>query len=384
MPDFLTEGRTKLEVPELSKFRTPSGDYAPSLTSVFYNPHMEFSRDISISVAQVLARENPKLRICDPLAGVGARGLRYAKEVKGVSKVVVNDRSPEAVEFIRRNVEHNDLTEIVEIHEGDASVLLQSYRPGFHLVDVDPFGSPAPFVGPACSALDRRGALFATATDVAPLCGVYPKACVRRYGAKPVKTEYAHEIGIRILIGFCQRQGAVLGVALLPIMAHSTRHYFRVYFRAKRSVSAINEVLSQHGYISHCRYCTSRFLTFGLAGELPVICQCGGKFEHAGPLWLGRLMDKDFLSKVREDLAERGFRLSHFELELLGRCIEEADGPPTFYDVHWLAKLAKAQPKKISKIISGLRERGYFASRTHFSPIGIRTDAPLAEILNSF
>lgn len=378
------EGQTKLEVPELSRFRTPSGDYAPSLTSVFYNPHMEFSRDISISVVQVLAREIPSLRICDPLAGVGARGLRYAKEVKGVSRVVVNDRSSQAVEFIRRNVEHNDLKEIVEVREEDANVLLQSHKPRFHIVDIDPFGSPAPFFGSACSALARQGALFITATDVAPLCGVYPKACIRRYGAKPIKTEYSHELGIRILIGFCQREAAVSDIALLPLLAHSTRHYFRIYFRAERGVSAVNEVIGKQGYVSHCRRCTNRFLTFGIASELPSICQCGGKFEHSGPLWLGKLMDKDFLFKVQDDLAGRGFRLCHAELELINKCIEEADGPPTFYNLHQLARLVKAQPKKISKIISELQGKGYFASSTHFSPLGIRTDAPLAEILNSF
>ena len=77
----ITEGATKLEVPELERFRTRAGDYAPSLTEVFYNPIMELSRDISVSAVQVTADEMGSVRVCDPLAGVGARGLRYAKEV---------------------------------------------------------------------------------------------------------------------------------------------------------------------------------------------------------------------------------------------------------------------------------------------------------------
>ncbi|MCK4405733.1 MAG: tRNA (guanine-N1)-methyltransferase, partial [Hadesarchaea archaeon] len=90
---FITEGTTKLEVPELEHFRTRTGDYAPSLAPVFYNPHMELCRDISVSAVQVLAGELGSIRVCDSLAGVGARGLRYAKEVEGVAKVIANDRS---------------------------------------------------------------------------------------------------------------------------------------------------------------------------------------------------------------------------------------------------------------------------------------------------
>ena len=33
---------------------------------------------------------------CDPLAGVGIRGIHYAKEVGGISMVVVDDRSHNA------------------------------------------------------------------------------------------------------------------------------------------------------------------------------------------------------------------------------------------------------------------------------------------------
>jgi tRNA (guanine26-N2/guanine27-N2)-dimethyltransferase len=225
---FITEGWTKLEVPELARFRTRAGDYAPSLAPVFYNPHMELCRDISVSAVQVLADELGSLRVCDPLAGVGARGLRYAKEVKGDVTVVVNDRSREAFELIKRNVELNGLTSIVDARNEDANVLLLGGRGKFDFVDLDPFGSPAPFVDAACAALARRGVLAVTATDTAPLSGTHARACLRRYGAKPLKTEYCHELGIRILIGFAQRVAGKHELALAPVLAHATRHYFRV------------------------------------------------------------------------------------------------------------------------------------------------------------
>jgi len=383
MTQVITEGITKLEVPELERFRTPAGDYAPSLTQVFYNPLMELCRDISVSALQVLADELGSIRICDPLAGVGARGLRYAKEVRGAAKVVVNDRSREAVELIGRNVELNGLSSSVEVLEGDANVLLWGHRPRFHAVDIDPFGSPAPFMDAACAALARDGMLMLTATDTAPLSGTHPRACIRRYGAKPLRTEYCHELGIRILIGFCQRVAGRHEMALAPLLAHASRHYFRVYMRALMGPKRADELLAQQGYVSHCRACGRRVVSFGIAAELPSTCECGEKLGHAGPMWLGRIMDRGFVQRVASDLARRNFRLSQQAIVLLSRCIEESDGPPTFYEVHEVAKRAGVQPPKIAEVIARLRKLNYFASRTHFSGTGLRTDAPLDGIISA-
>ena len=379
---IITEGTTKLEVPELKRFRTPAGDYAPSLTQVFYNPIMELSRDISVSALQVIADELGSIRICDPLAGVGARGLRYAKEVRGVAKVVVNDRSREAVELIGRNAELNGLSSSVEVINDDANVLLWGYRPRFQVVDIDPFGSPAPFMDSACAALSRHGMLMLTATDTAPLSGTQPRACIRRYGAKPLRTEYCHELGIRILIGFCQRVAGMHEIALTPLLAHATKHYFRVYMRAVMGAKRADELIAQQGYVSQCKTCGRRVISFGIAVDLPITCECGEKLSHAGPMWLGRIMDKGFIQRVVSDLSRRNFRLSQQAMVLLIKCIEESDGPPTYFEMNEVARRAGVQPHKITEVIARLRGQGYFASRTHFSGTGLRTDAPVDEIIS--
>ncbi len=381
---FVVEGRTRLEVPDPESFRTQAGDYAPSLTPVFYNPHMELCRDISVSAVQVIAKELGDLRVCDPLAGVGARGVRYAKEVKGVSKVLVNDRSGGAFELTKRNIVLNDVSSLIEVKNEDANALLWENHGKFDFVDLDPFGSPAPFVDAACAALSRRGMLAVTATDTAPLCGTYPRACTRRYGARPLKTEYCHELGVRILIGFCQRVAGVHDLALAPVLAHATQHYFRVYLLGGRGAQRADELMKQQGYVSHCNGCGRREVTNGIASELPGACVCGGRFAHAGPLWLGKIIDQNFVNAVLSDLAGRGFRLARQEFALLSRCVEEADGPPTFYDMNEFAGNLKISPPKIEDVIAGLRRQGHFASRTHFSGTGIRTDAPFDIIVETF
>ncbi|TES83426.1 MAG: tRNA (guanine(10)-N(2))-dimethyltransferase [Hadesarchaea archaeon] len=384
LTQLVNEGQTKLEVPKLERFQTRAGDYAPSLAPVFYNPHMELCRDISVSVVQVLADELGGIRVCDPLAGVGVRGLRYAKEVKGVTRVVVNDRSQKAFELAKRNVELNGLASLVEVRNEDANVLLWENRGRFDFIDIDPFGSPAPFIDAACAALARKGTLAITATDTAPLSGTHVKACLRRYSARPLKTEYCHELGIRILIGFVQRVAGRHELALAPVLVHATRHYFRGYLRARKGARAANELLAQQGYVSHCNACGRRRFTQGVAVELPSTCECGDRFVHAGPLWLGRLMDRTFINAVAGNLVRSNFKFGQKELVLLNQCAEEADGPPTFYDVHELAGRTGVSPPKIVELIPKFRKQGYFFSRTHFSGTGFRTDAPMDEIVEIF
>jgi tRNA (guanine26-N2/guanine27-N2)-dimethyltransferase len=376
----VSESKVRLEVPELC-FRSP-GKVFPRVP--FYSPYAEFGRDISVSVVQVIAKDFGKLRVCDPLAGVGVRGIRYAKEVTGISKVVVNDRLPEAFEFIRRNVELNDLASSVDVYNEDANILLRRNQNGFDFVDLDPFGSPSLFLDSACIGLARKGVLALTATDTAPLSGANPRACVRKYGAVPFKTEYHRELGIRILIGFCQRVAGKYELALKPLLVHATRHYFRVYLLASKGARLTDEVLAGQGYVSHCRNCGRRMFTPGLATELPSSCECGDKPVHTGPLWLGKIMDRIFIHRVFEDLANRDFKSKREELTLLNLCAEEADGPPTFYDTHELAKRTKASPPKTVELITKLRESGYFASGTHFSGTGFKTNAPLDDILEIF
>jgi len=372
---FVAEGGTKIEIPNPDDFRTKAGDYAPSLTSVFYNPNMEFCRDISVSVVQVASKIFKNIWACDPLAGVGVRGIRYAKEVKGVRRSVVNDISNEAFELINRNVKLNELESLVEARSADANIVLHENQGRFNFVDIDPFGSPARFVSAACSALSRKGVLALTATDTAPLAGTYPKTCLRRYGAMPLKVEYRHEVGARILAGFVQRIGTMHEISLTPILTHATLHYFRIYLLANRGAQRADQALEKIGFISHCKACLRRNLTYGIAASLPKTCECGSKLTHAGPMWLGSLIDKQFTLSFIEDLSMRNFRLKHEELSLLSRCAEEAEGPPTFYDLNELAASAGTRPPKITELIAKIRSEGYFASRTHFSDTGIRTDA---------
>ena len=88
----IEEGLTKIEFPEFDKV---SSD-AP----VFYNPHMELNRDLSILAIQVFQKqENRNIDICDLFGGSGIRGIRYKNEIDGVENVAINDISELANEY---------------------------------------------------------------------------------------------------------------------------------------------------------------------------------------------------------------------------------------------------------------------------------------------
>lgn len=379
--EVIVEGDVEMEVPKLENYRTSPNEYVPSKTPVFFNPILELSRDLSVSSLQILNEGIDGLRVCDLLAGVGARGLRYAKEIDSVSKVLINDRSSDAAEFIRQNKERNDL-EPVEVTERDGNSLVSGYRPRFHAIDIDPFGPPIPFLDSTFTAISRRGMILVSATDTAPLCGNYPDPCVRKYGAKPLRTPYSRELGVRILIGAVQRRAAAYDLSLKPLLSHATQHYFRVHFGVSQGAEKTNELLERQGYVSHCFSCGRRYWKEGHIPHLKEKCECGSDLDHSGPLWLGPIVEEEHLDGVREKTIENDFDLVGEEMDLLELSKREAGGPPTFYDVHKLSSRAGVSPPKLGGLIKDIRGEDYFASKTYFSGTGIRTDAPMEVLLN--
>ncbi|MBI4144072.1 tRNA (guanine(10)-N(2))-dimethyltransferase, partial [Candidatus Woesearchaeota archaeon] len=204
---------------------------------VFFNPVMKFNRDVCICLLQCIGRH---LKVGDALAGTGIRAIRIAKEVADCD-VFMNDFSHDAFLLMKKNAKRNRVSAVIS-NKNAHDFLCQ----GFDYVDIDPFGSPNPFLDSAVRAVRNKGILAITATDTAPLCGTYPKACLRKYWAHTLKNPAMHETGIRILIRKVQLIGSQYDRALIPVFSHSTQHYFRVYFRLEKGKNDVDEVLRSH------------------------------------------------------------------------------------------------------------------------------------------
>ncbi len=111
-----------------------------------------------------------------------------------------------AAEVIERNLALNGIDKGKARNE-DLRCLLA--KETFDYIDLDPFGTPVPYLHAAFHGLRRNGILAITATDTAPLAGTHAKKCLRRYQARPCRCVFGHEVGLRILIGYVARQAAM-------------------------------------------------------------------------------------------------------------------------------------------------------------------------------
>lgn len=371
--ETVKEGSTLIKFPKFDK--------VSSEAPVFYNPKMELNRDISILALQTFQkRENRELNVCDLFGGSGIRGVRYKNEIDGIGEVAINDISETANEFEKMNVELNGLEDI-SISGSDANLFLRSNRGRFDIIDIDPFGTPSPFLDSAGYCLRKNSLLCVTATDTSALCGTYKEPCIRKYNAKPYKSEYCHETGIRILAGYTALTLAKYKKYINIKLSHSTEHYMRLYIEVLKGSKATDESLENIGYISHCKDCLYREVKEGVAVSLNEKCpECGEKLVHAGPLWLGSIQNKEFINEMISEADSKALNAKNEAVKLLNSCLLEADGEIAFYDIHTLCRVLKISAPKFDLIVEKIKENGYTAVKTHYTPLGIKTDMPIAGI----
>jgi tRNA (guanine26-N2/guanine27-N2)-dimethyltransferase len=328
----------------------------------FYNPSMELNRDLSILVNQWLINASKRpVHLLDGLAASGIRGIRLANELDGNFQVTINDWDEEASRLITKNVEYHKLTNVTTSKK-NLNTLLSEHK--FDYIDIDPFGSPIYFIDAAMRSIHHNGIIACTATDTATLCGVYPKVCVRRYGAQPFHSPVMHEIGLRILLGVLCREASKYDKGIKPVLSYATDHYCRIYVRVKNRVSYANTSISHFSTIS-----SKELDVFSDDQEITV-----------GPLWTGKLQHKRIIQALRTMLFDKQLQTKHEILKLLDVLEEEANAPPFFYTTENVASVLKLSPPRMETIFDKLKNKGYDVFRTHYSPTGFKTNAPRDEI----
>lgn len=368
------EGKVTIKVPIYDKISAK----AP----VFYNPVMELNRDLSVAAITVFKLGiDHDIMVCDAFGGTGIRGIRYAKEIDGV-KSVVNDLNPLAVNFAEDNIVLNDLDSVTVCKE-DANMILRKCKGKFDVIDIDPFGTPSPFLDSAASSLRAGGMICVTATDTSALCGTYTEPCIRKYSAVPLKTEYCHENGLRILAGFVARTFSKYKKFIEVKFSHSTEHYMRIYATVGKGAAKTDESLRSLGYIAHCKSCLNRMVIKGLAPVIPSKCPvCGGSLSVGGPLWCGDMYDRDFVSLMMRTTTELSLNQADKAIKLLIISMDEAESPVGYYEIHKVCKNLKISAPPLTDVMERLEAGGYSVSRTHFSPTSLKTDAGIVELKN--
>ncbi|MFH1637070.1 MAG: hypothetical protein ABIB71_01450 [Candidatus Woesearchaeota archaeon] len=333
---LVTEGSATVEVHE--------GEATRKLP-VFYNKEMRLARDVAVYIALKL---KPK-RALDGMAASGIRAIRLKKEA-GMPEVVANDVNSLTTGLIAKNAASNNVK--LDIRCREFNRLLSEEKP-FDYIDIDPFGSPMPYVQGACKNIAEKGIIAVTATDLGVLYGRYPKKCKRLYGVLSSRTGPYKETAARILIKSVQDIGLANDKSLIPIFTHLSKHYLRVYFKACKE-----DIVSKHGDFYFCPKCLSTSKK-----------ECCGRCITTGKVWLGGLWDRK--------LAAEFTLINHLKSE----STIDAVG---YYSIPRIAKKYKLLSQgKIGEIINGLCDGGFKASRTHFDGQGIRTNALVEDVVKA-
>lgn len=283
----------------------------------------------------------------------------------------LNDFNKKAVALIKKNLKLNRLKAKVTNFRADECLIKSGY---FDYIDIDPFGSPNPYLEASIKRLADSGILSVTATDCGALYGTYPEAGFRKYHSWTAKTSYSHELGIRILIKHVIETGAEHETALRPILSHQTLHYFRAYFIANRGVGKCDELLKEIKFFVHCDKCLRRKVV-----ELPIAkCECGNNLKVAGPLYTGDIQNTSILKKMKE--INNNPKLEKFLDTLIEESKIHAVG---FYSMPDIASMTKKALSKMDITINRLKKKGYKASRTHIEGQGVKTDAKYEDILEA-
>ncbi|HJJ55817.1 MAG TPA: tRNA (guanine(10)-N(2))-dimethyltransferase [Methanocorpusculum sp.] len=358
----VTEGTTTLEVP----IQDENSAFPPSTADIFYNNVMELNRDITVLLTSFLKPEE----YLDAMSATGIRGLRIANETN--TPTILNDNDPKSVELINRNAE--TINKSTRVICDDANHLMCSER--FDAIDIDPFGTPIPFLDAASRSAKRY--LFVTATDTAPLCGAHLNAGKRRYFSNPRNTEYHSEVGLRILMATIARELVKYDRGMLPLLSFAKDHYFRSHINVIAGVKGAEATMDNIGFIMQCKHCLYRTEQKGILLPTPHTCPiCNSNTVPIGPLWVGPLQNKKVVLSLIQLLPNTQFKTVNQMDKLFNQLLQEPD-TSSFYDYHIISRYLRVSPPPIYDLISELHALGYIDTvRTHFSLTGIKTSAPL-------
>ncbi|KAK5093362.1 RNA methyltransferase tRNA(m5U54)methyltransferase [Exophiala xenobiotica] len=291
-----------------------------------------------VGTSEKRARPTP-FTILDALSASGLRAVRYAKEIPFTTKVVANDMLPEAVQAIKLNIDHNNLKDTVFANLGDARQFMYSksgnealdggpaYVHKFDVVDLDPYGSAAPFIDAALQAVADGGMLCVTCTDAGVWASNgYPEKAYALYSGIPLKGPHSHEAGLRLILHSIATTASKYSIAIEPLLSLSIDFYCRLFIRVHKSQQDVKLMAGTTMLVYNCDQGCQAWDTqliarnqakeakngeqffkhgFAQAPSTDRFCDhCGTKTHLGGPMWAGPLHNPLFVQKILDRLPD--------------------------------------------------------------------------------
>jgi tRNA (guanine26-N2/guanine27-N2)-dimethyltransferase len=275
------------------------------------------------------------IAILDALAATGLRSVRYLKEIPDVRKLVINDIVPEATEQAKINCRNNeaDMSKVV-INNGDAVEYMYAHRDPhkrFDVVDLDPYGTAAPFLDSAVQAVADGGLICCTCTDMAVLSGNFPEKCFSLYGTVGLKANYMHEASLRTLLHALDSAANKHKKYIVPWLSLSVDFYIRVFVRVYESPAEVKKSLTRRMMVYQSTQCESFYaqpmgsghatkknpetkqhlMYTGSHVTAPSVCpETGSALRLGGPYWGAAIHDQDAVDQLlaRADAMAKSLR----------------------------------------------------------------------------
>ncbi|KAI4158538.1 MAG: hypothetical protein L6R39_000516 [Caloplaca ligustica] len=375
---------------------------------------------------------NP-FRVLDALSATGLRALRYASEVSRVTHVTANDLSSSAIATIKLNVAYNELGDKIAATTGDAKVVMRNaaghVKDSYHVVDLDPYGTAAPFLDAAVQAVTDGGLLCVTCTDSGVFASVaWSEKTYSQYGGLPWKGPQNHEAGLRLILHAVATSAARYGLAAEPLLSLNIDFYVRLFVRIKRAPVEVKCLAGKTMVVYNCDHGCGAFTTQYLAhtrereaknGDKfhnhtlaqgptasPRCEHCGFKTHLAGPMWGGPLHNPHFISRILDLLPSLDNKVygtlprieGMLTLALHETLFQEPqsmaspesastepippldpalrDPHPFFFNPSTLSRTLHCSRPSDAQWRGALLGLGYRMTRSHTEPGSIRTDAP--------
>ncbi|KAH9050649.1 N2 N2-dimethylguanosine tRNA methyltransferase [Lactarius hengduanensis] len=359
-----------------------------------------------------------KFVILEALSATGLRSIRYAKEIPLVKYVIANDLSSSAIAAMTRNVELNGLGGApaaegsghgaeqsqakVRVNEGDARALMYSHSPErsrVDVVDLDPYGTAAPFIDAAVQCITDGGLLCVTCTDLSVLAtNNYPEKCYSNYGGVSVKAEYSHEVALRLVLHTISTSAARYGRYIQPLLSLSIDFYVRLFIRVQTAPIEVKKLASKTSIYYVCSGCqsfyeqplgrmtervndrsgnaTTLFKTHVGPPVSEKCPECGAPLHVAGPMWNGPIHDSQFIGGILEHLegSEDKYGTSIRMKGMLTVAKEELS-TPFYFTPSRVASFFHCTCPSLDEIASALLHAGHQVSRSHAVPGSLKTTA---------
>lgn len=288
---------------------------------------------VAAATTSASTKKQTPFTILDALSATGLRALRYAKEIPFATKIVANDLSPASVQNIDLNIDHNEVKGKVYSNLDDARAFMYSkvgnekprsgegYIHRFDVIDIDPYGTAAPFFDASLQALHDGGLLCITCTDAGVFASTgYPEKTFALYGGMPVKGPHSHEGGLRLILNAVAMSAATYGLAVEPLLSLYIDYYARLFIRVHRKQHEVKLLAGTTMTVYNCGHGCGAWVTQPLlrnqsqtskSGETfykysfaqaplttPNCEHCGSKMHLCGPMWAGPLHNPYFVQKM--------------------------------------------------------------------------------------